>query len=109
MENKNVKMFRLLSGEDLIGEYVGVSEDNTEVLFKNVLQIILSPPQQGATEQKIAVVPYPQYVNPKQTDVEIYLNKSSFVFTFKDADEQFVEMYNSVFNKIVTPFKNIIL
>ena len=105
MRDKDVVMFRTISGEDVIGEVV--SSDNSYMRFKNVIQLMVVPSKTNPQEVNYGFAPYPQYARPK-SDAEIKFNVSNIVF-FIDIDQDFLDQYNMVFGNVVAPSPKIIV
>lgn len=96
-----VKQFKLLSGETVLGTYIGPSEDRPECdLFEDTIQLVITDSLQNPAEQSVGFAPFPEYNNPKNKN-KIEINKNLIVF-FIEPDEQFVEQYNKIFGKILS-------
>lgn len=101
----NIKMFRTISGEDVIAEIIDSEEEFLNC--KNIIQLMLIPSKANPQEVNYGFAPYPQYARPKSEAI-VSFNKNNIVF-FVDIDEDFLEQYNAVFNNIVAPSAKIIL
>lgn len=100
-----VKMFRTISGEDVIAEYVETIEDGD--VYINAIQLVVVPSKQNPNEQSYGFAPFPQYAQPKSKG-KITFNKSVISF-FIEIEDQFIEQYNIIYGHIVTPPSKIIL
>ena len=103
-----IKMFRLITGEDIIAEQIN---DNTEqnMDIKNAIVLMVIPSRTGnPNEQTMGFAPYPNYL-PKDSDITLSINKDNIVFTLSEVDPQFLEQYNQIFAKIIAPSNKIIL
>jgi hypothetical protein len=96
-----IKQFKLLSGETVLGTYLGVSEDRPDCdLFEDTIQLVITDSLNNPAEQSVGFAPFPEYNNPKNKN-KIEITRSLIVF-FIEPDEQFVEQYNKIFGKIVS-------
>lgn len=101
-----IKQFKLLSGETVLGTYLGQSEMYPECyLFEDTIQLVITDSLEREGEQSVGFAPFPEYNNPKNKN-KIEINKNLVVF-YIEPDEQFVEQYNKIFGKILTPPKKI--
>jgi hypothetical protein len=97
-----VKQFKLLSGETVLGTYLGPCETRPECdLFEDTIQLVITDSLENPAEQSVGFAPFPEYNNPKNKN-KIEINKNLVVF-YIEPDEQFVEQYNKIFGKILTP------
>jgi uncharacterized membrane protein len=97
----DIKMFRTISGEDIIAECI---EEN---VYINAIQLVVVPSKKNHNEQSYGFAPFPQYSQPK-SDAKITFTPSNIVF-FIDVDEQFLEQYNSIYGNIMAPSPKIFL
>lgn len=98
-------MFRTISGEDVVAEYVG-TDDKGDV-YINAIQLIVVPSKSKPGEQSYAFAQFPAYAKQK-SEGKIYFNKNLISF-YIDVDESFSDQYNSIFGHIVAPSPKIIL
>lgn len=101
----DVRMFRTISGEDVIAEFVE-SVDGRDV-YINAIQLVVVPSRQNPEEQSYGFAPFPSYSQPK-TEGKLQVKPELIPF-FIDVDEQFLDQYNTVFGHIVAPTPKIIL
>jgi len=90
----NIKILKLLNGEEVIGE-VEVISDN--VTIKNPLRVVVMP---SMTEQipKIGFSPWA----PFSVDTKFVIDKSN-VLTIMNPITEFLTQYRNAFSSIVTP------
>jgi len=93
-----VKILKLITGEEIIGEVEVENEQFIEL--KNPLSIMLRPSQDGFT---FGFVPW---CNLMEGNKKIHLDK---VVTVGDASDDVKNAYNSMFGGIVTPPKQLIV
>ena len=92
-----VKLIRMWSGEDVIADIVEESTDS--ILIRDPI-VAVPPPQQGI----IAFAPCSPLL---QTD-KIEITKKYVVY-IGDPQEEIVEQYNTMFGKLSTPTKKLII
>lgn len=98
-------MFRTITGEDVIGEYVSTNEDGH--VYINVIQLIAVPSKENPSQQHLGFAPFPAFVKPK-TDCEITFPVNNVAF-YISLDPEFEMQYNQIFGNIVAPTQKIIL
>jgi len=101
----DIRMFRTISGEDVIAEFVETNK--TGDVYKNAIQLVIVPKRSNPEEQSYAFAPFPQYAQ-QNTEGKITFNTNLISF-FIDIDEQFLEQYNSIFGIISAPAPKIII
>lgn len=99
----NIKAIKLVTGEDVVCEYITMEDEDIAVL-KNPVQVSLVPSRAGG-QPNFGFIPFPLTSNDK----EIIINKTSIVFVCTPAEE-FITQYNSIFGAgIITPTQGIIV
>lgn len=104
----NIRMFRTISGEDVIAEFVrsSGSGDKGDV-YINPIQLMVVPSKHNPQEVNYGFAPYPQYARPK-SEAEITFNPNNIVF-YIDIDPDFLDQYKAIFGHIVAPSPKIVL
>ena len=98
---ENLKIIRMLTGEELIAE---VLEDVYETIkVKNALRIVVMPSKTDPSAPTVGLAPYLQF----SEDKELTLNKNC-VITVATPVTDFVNQYNSVFGGLVVPNSKLI-
>jgi hypothetical protein len=97
-----IKVLKLVSGEEVVAEIV--HHDESEIVIKNPLAIILQRGQQQG-EIGIGFVPFAPYAGRSAT---INIRKDKIVFEF-EVDDEMRNQYNTIFGGIVTPPKTLIV
>lgn len=100
-------MFKLTTSEDVIADVIS---DRDVLKVKNAIQVGLMPSRAKPNETTFGFMPFPSYIKPGD-EVELSINYDCVVFTLdeKDIPSDFLENYNQVFQKIVTPTSKIIV
>ena len=93
-----VKLIRMWSGEDVIADIV---EDNSDSIVITDPIVAVPSPQQG----NIAFAPWSPLL-AKGSGIEV---TKKYVVYEADPQSDIVDQYNSMFGKISTPTKNLIL
>jgi hypothetical protein len=90
----NIKLVKLLNGEEIIGE---VQDSTNTINIKNPLRIVIMP---SMSEQvpKIGFSPWA----PFSKDTEFSIDKSNIITIMNPIDE-FLSQYKQSFSQIVTP------
>lgn len=100
----DIRMFRTVTGEDVIGEYVETTDLGD--VYLNVIQLVVIPSREVAGQQNMGFAPFPAFVKPK-TDVKITFPRDKIAF-YIDLDPEFENQYKEVFGHIVTPTSSIL-
>lgn len=99
----NVQVFKLLTGEDVLGELL--SDSQTVYTIKNPVGIAVVRGQNG--QPNVGLSPFPLHADQKK-DSTIDIPKSSVVYSYVPA-EDFLANYNQIFGSgIVLPSKQLI-
>ena len=98
----NVKLIRLLNGEELMAEVV--SSNDSKVTIKDAIRVVVMPQRDPKASPSIGFAPWLEFSEDKQVE----LDKSHVLFVVTPIKE-FVNQYNSLFGGIVTPTTKLIL
>lgn len=98
----NVKLIRLLNGEELMAEVV--SSNDSKVTIKDAIRVVVMPQRDPKASPSIGFAPWLEFSEDKQVE----LDKSHVLFMVTPIKE-FVNQYNSLFGGIVTPTTKLIL
>lgn len=96
----NVKLVKLLTGEDLLADIV--MTDRT-VIVKNPVRVIVMPNKLDPKTPQIGLAPWAEFSDDKS----ITLDRSHVVAIMTPVKE-FINQYNSMFGGIVLPTGNLI-
>lgn len=102
----SVSILKLLSGDELLAEIVprvGGSNPNA-ITIKNPVRIIVMPNKLDPKTPNIGFAPWAEFSDDKTFTLD-----KSHVVVIMSPIKQFVEQYNSMFSKIVTPQPGLIL
>lgn len=99
-----IKIFKLTTGDDILGEVVD-SADGANITLKNIVQLVFVP-QKAGEQPQLGFGAYPQYSMTKSTVID--LNVINIVFSTQP-DPQLLEQYNQIFGNIIAPTSKIVL
>lgn len=98
----NVKLIRLLNGEELMAEVI--SSNDSKVTIKDAIRVVVMPQRDPKASPSIGFAPWLEFSEDKQVE----LDKSHVLFMVTPIKE-FINQYNSLFGGIVTPSTKLIL
>ena len=90
-----IKYLKLVTGEELVTEWIEDKHDSVEVKLKNPLGILMSQTEKGFN---IQLVPY---VSMAQNE-EIMVNYKNIVFT-AEPETKLRNQYESITGQVITP------
>lgn len=97
----DILIVRLLNGMDLICEVV--KADNETIQVKNPVRMVMMPP--GANgNPTIGFAPWAEFSTDK-----VFEFKQQHVLSVMTPISEFIKQYQSMFNKIITPNKQLII
>jgi hypothetical protein len=96
----DIKLIKLLSGEDLLAEVVAPSHNGFlgKVIVKNPVRVVVMPNKLDPKTPNIGFAPWMEFSDDK----EIKINESIVVCVVNPIKE-FLTQYQSMFGKLVTP------
>lgn len=104
MPSNNVKLFRFLTGEDILAEEVyNISSDM--ITLKNPIKIVVIPDRANPRNaSQVAFAPWLTFT--EETQFEIY--KAALITSYVPM-AQMLDQYNQTFSKIALPSQGLIL
>lgn len=98
----NVKIIKLITGEELLGEVTDHHiEDN--ILLKNPVRIVVMPNKIDPKTPNIGFAPWAEF-----TDDKTFVLDKSHILAIMNPIKEFVNQYNSMFGGLVLPTGNLI-
>ena len=91
----NIKYLKLVTGEELVTEWIEDKHDSVEVKLKNPLGILMSQTEKGFN---IQLVPYGSMAQNE----EIMVNYKNIVFT-AEPETKLRNQYESITGQVITP------
>lgn len=92
----NVKLIRLLTGEELVAELL--SDNDGEVVIKNPLRIVVIPAKSTPQNPTVGFAPWMEFSEDKK-----FVLDKSHVLCIMNPVKEFVNQYNQAFGGIITP------
>mgnify|MGYP003350603244 CR=1 FL=1 len=92
----NLKLIRLINGEELMGEVL--AENDTSITVKSPVRVIIMPTKTDPKTPTVGFAPWIDFSEQK----EFTIHKAHVIVTAKPVQE-FVNQYNSMFGGIVAP------
>ena len=90
-----IKYLKLVTGEELVTEWIEDKHDSVEVKLKNPLGILMSQTEKGFN---IQLVPYGSMAK----DETILVNHKNIVFT-AEPEDKLRNQYESITGQVITP------
>ena len=90
-----IKYLKLVTGEELVTEWIEDKHDSVEVKLKNPLGILMSQTEKGFN---IQLVPYGSMAQNE----EIMVNYKNIVFT-AEPEQKLRNQYESITGQVITP------
>jgi hypothetical protein len=98
----NIRLIKMISGEDLIAEVV--VQTGNEIIIKNPVRVVVMPSKANPQTPTVGFAPWAEFSEEK----EFTIHKAHVIVTMKPVQE-FVNQYNSMFSGILLPEKKIIV
>jgi hypothetical protein len=96
----NIKILKLITGEEVLGEVVEGGLDTNNITLKNTVALVIQPSQQGL---QMGFLPWGNMV-----EGNITLSYSNIIY-IGDPKDDLRTNYSSMFGGIVTPPKQLIV
>lgn len=100
--NSRIAIIRLVSGEEILTEVVGVFSDHLKV--KNPVQIVLMPSKEDPSVPRVALAPWAQFAAKKEFNIP----NTAVILDYEPVAE-FVNQYKQMHGGIITPPQKLIL
>jgi hypothetical protein len=94
----NVKLIRLLTGEELIAEMITDNDDDNLVVIKNPLRILVIPAKSTPQNPTVGFAPWMEFSEDKTFELD-----KSHILCIMNPMREFLNQYNSAFGGIITP------
>jgi hypothetical protein len=100
MSNKVLRVFKLITGEEIIAEVVSTTETTYAYDIKNVLMLMMQQSQDGRFG--ISIVPWGAHSNDPVT-----INEEHIIYS-AEPKKELVELYEKAFSPLALPQKSLI-
>lgn len=98
---KNIKIVRLMSGEEILGD---ILEGKETIVVKNASRVVVMPNREDPQNPQIGLAPFCQWAEDK----EFTINRAHVLCVLTPIKE-FVNQYNRAFSNILVPDANLIM
>lgn len=94
----NVKLIRLLNGEELIAEVIFDCEQTKKIVLKNPLRVLVIPAKSTPQNPTVGFAPWAEFTEDKKFELD-----KNHVLCIMTPVKEFVNQYNTAFGGIITP------
>jgi hypothetical protein len=104
---KNIMMYRLITGELVLAElteYNNANLQNGVYTLKNPVKIVIVPSRADPQNPSVGLAHWNEF--SEDTEVKV---QSAHVITVTTPVKQFLDEYNRMFSKILTPVSGLVL
>jgi hypothetical protein len=98
----NVKLVKMISGEELIAEVV--SDQESYITIKNPVRVVVVPTKTNPQTPTVGFAPWAEFSEEK----EFTIHKAHIIVTMKPVQE-FINQYSAMFGGLVTPSSKLII
>lgn len=98
----NLKLIRLFTGEDLMGEIIETTDRTIKV--KNAVRVVVIPNKTTPDQPGVAFAPFTHW--SKDTEIDV---NSHHVLAVLNPIAEFINQYNATFGGLVVPDTKLIL
>lgn len=100
----NVKIIRLITGEELLAEVTISSPIPTSITMKNPVRIVVMPNKIDPKTPNIGFAPWAEFSEDKTFDID-----KAHILAIISPIKEFVNQYNTMFGGLVVPSSNLIM
>lgn len=94
----NVKLIRMLTGEDIIAEVISDAINSQKILIKNPVRVMLIPNKSTPQTPTVGFAPWFEFTEDKNFELDM-----THVLCIMTPLKEFVNQYNATFSGIITP------
>jgi hypothetical protein len=98
----NVKLVKMISGEELIAEVL--SDQESYITIKNPVRVVVVPTKTNPQTPTVGFAPWAEFSEEK----EFTIHKAHVIVTMKPVQE-FINQYSGMFGGLVTPSSKLII
>jgi hypothetical protein len=99
---KNIKIIRLLNGEEVLAEVV--ADTGLKVTIKNPIRIVVIPNKADPRQPNIGLAPWTEF-----SDDDTFVLDNQHILLIMNPVKEFINQYQATFSKIITPQSSILL
>lgn len=100
----NVKIIKLITGEELLAEVTISSPIPTSITLKNPVRIVVMPNKLDPKTPNVGFAPWAEFSEDKTFDLD-----KAHILAIINPIKEFINQYNTMFGGLVVPSSNLIL
>ena len=100
----NIKIIKLITGEELLAEVTISSPIPTSITMKNPVRIVVMPNKIDPKTPNVGFAPWAEFSEDKTFDLD-----KAHVLAIINPIKEFVNQYNTMFGGLVVPSSNLII
>jgi hypothetical protein len=100
----NIKIIKLITGEELLAEVTISSPIPTSITMKNPVRIVVMPNKLDPKTPNVGFAPWAEFSEDKSFDLD-----KAHILAIINPIKEFVNQYNTMFGGLVVPSSNLIM
>ena len=100
----NIKIIKLITGEELLAEVTISSPIPTSITMKNPVRIVVMPNKLDPKTPNVGFAPWAEFSEDKTFDLD-----KAHILAIINPIKEFVNQYNTMFGGLVVPSSNLII
>jgi hypothetical protein len=100
----NIKIIKLITGEELLAEVTISSPIPTSITLKNPVRIVVMPNKLDPKTPNVGFAPWAEFSEDKSFDLD-----KAHILAIINPIKEFVNQYNTMFGGLVVPSSNLIM
>ena len=100
----NIKIIKLITGEELLAEVTISSPIPTSITMKNPVRIVVMPNKLDPKTPNVGFAPWAEFSEDKTFELD-----KAHILAIINPIKEFVNQYNTMFGGLVVPSSNLIL
>ena len=100
----NIKIIKLITGEELLAEVTISSPIPTSITMKNPVRIVVMPNKLDPKTPNVGFAPWAEFSEDKTFDLD-----KAHILAIINPIKDFVNQYNTMFGGLVVPSSNLII
>jgi len=100
----NIKILKLITGEELLAEVTILSQIPTSITLKNPVRIVVMPNKLDPKTPNVGFAPWAEFSEDKSFDLD-----KAHILAIINPIKEFINQYNTMFGGLVVPSSNLIM
>jgi hypothetical protein len=100
----NIKIIKLITGEELLAEVTILSQIPNSITMKNPVRIVVMPNKLDPKTPNVGFAPWAEFSEDKSFDLD-----KAHILAIINPIKEFVNQYNTMFGGLVVPSSNLIM